>query len=61
MSIGRKPAFNAKLTKLNGRTLSLPRALRGKVVVLYFWATWSGPCIQSMPYMAESTGTIRPV
>ncbi len=40
------------LTALNGKTYSLS-GLRGRVVLLNFWATWCPPCRKEMPDMEK--------
>jgi peroxiredoxin len=47
-----EPAPDFQLRDLNDRLVTLS-GLRGKVVLLNFWATWCGPCRVEMPAMEQ--------
>jgi len=47
-----------ELTRLEGQPLSLT-SLRGKVVLINFWATWCKPCEDEMPAMDRLYASLR--
>jgi cytochrome c biogenesis protein CcmG/thiol:disulfide interchange protein DsbE len=51
-------APNFALTDMNGNAVQLS-SLRGRPVIVHFWASWCGPCVEEFPLLLNASAAHR--
>ena len=54
----RSPVAKFSIEDLSGAKLT-EKAFEGKIVVIDFWATWCGPCVQELPQLARFAESVK--
>ena len=57
LTLDGRPAPALKLTDMDGQATDLEQ-LRGRWVLVHFWATWCGPCRKEMPTLNRMSALI---
>lgn len=57
LNVGDKPTL--KVPAAGGGTIDLEK-MKGKLVLIDFWATWCGPCLAEAPHMVEVNNKYGP-